>query len=203
MHTCYVTTQIRGVSTDGHCGNGVGSAGTQTRWSGCCRHDDDLAQAQPQSAKRWPSATRIRPDVPARSSHGGALLTAATVLRTDCPQLTRLPLSSLGTGLVPPPLPPDLGSLSSAGSRQQARAEAGRSYRRKRFRSPCRMYSKTMSSGRPSVHTPKKRTMCWCRSTVSSSASRWKSCRALSDASFSACGGDGRGRDVPLPSRKS
>lgn len=118
MHTCYVTTQIRGVSTDGHCGNGVGSAGTQTRWSGCCRHDDDLAQAQPQSATRWPSATRIRPDVPARSSHGGALLTAATVLRTDCPRLTRLPPSSLGTGLVPPPPTPGLGVPQF--SRQQA-----------------------------------------------------------------------------------
>lgn len=59
------------------------------------------------------------------------------------------------------------------------------SYRRKRLRSPCRMYSKTMSSGRPSVQTPKKRTMCWCCSMVSSSASRWKSCRALSDTSFS------------------
>ena len=62
----------------------------------------------------------------------------------------------------------------------------GPSYRRKRLRSPCRMYSKTMSSGRPSVQTPKKRTMCWCWSMVSSSASRWKSCRALSDTSFSA-----------------
>lgn len=203
MHTCYVTTQIRGVSTDGHCGNGVGSAGTQTRWSGCCRHDDDLAQAQPQSATRWPSATRIRPDVPARSSHGGALLTAATVLRTS----HGLPPAHTSASELPGDrtraAPPTPGLGVPQFSRQQAQDEAGRSYRRKRFRSPCRMYSKTMSSGRPSVHTPKKRTMCWCRSTVSSSASRWKSCRALSDASFSACGGDGRGRDVPLPSRKS
>lgn len=34
------------------------------------------------------------------------------------------------------------------------------SYRRKRLRSPWRMYSKTMSNGPPSVQTPKKRTMC-------------------------------------------
>lgn len=72
------------------------------------------------------------------------------------------------------------------GSEPGSSTGARRSYRRKRLRSPCRMYSKTMSSGRPSVQMPKKRTMCRCCSMVSSSASLWKSWRALSDTSFSA-----------------